>query len=258
LILVRQFSAFPGFFQQSYLNDRIAQGFYGALVFIEHYNGKANDSQVEVAYFPSNGTDGIQGGFPTVPSWDGNDKWTIDPDSINGGVIPDGGLPSPKYIDQSAYVSNYTLVANLSFPVAIGASAGDNTLTIDLVGAVVSAKLVPDGNSFRTDEGIIAGRWATTKMLTSLQVLHDPFPGMSADGGKPRLCGTNATYLLIKDKICSSADIATNILEDGKNAPCGSLTVGMAFTSQPAKIQGTYPRSDAGAPCGPQWIDSCQ
>jgi hypothetical protein len=251
LVLVRQFSAFPGFFQQSYINNRINQGYYGAVIRIERYNGKANDTQVQVSYFPSNGTSGIEVNFPTAPSWDGNDRWTIDPASINGGVIPDGGDPSPKYIDQSAYVSNYTAVANLSFPIAIGASAGDNTLTVDLVGAVVMAKLVPEGPSFRVEEGMIAGRWATTKMLTALQVLHDPF------NIQDRLCGTNGTYQLIKDKICRSADIATNVLEDGKNAPCGALTVGVAFTAWPAKVGGTFPRNDAGTPCGPQWVDSC-
>ncbi len=251
LTLVRQFSAFPGFFQQDYINQRVQGGFYGAILRIAKYNGKANDTQVEVAYFPSNGTVGIAQGFPAQPKYDGNDQWTIDPDSILGGVIPDGGDPAPKYVDQSAYVAGNVLIANLSFPIAVGASANDNTLTIDLAGAVVTAKLVPAMGAFKTNEGMIAGRWTTTKMLTSLQVLHDPFNTMD------RLCGTNGTYLLIKGKICQSADIASNVLEDGKNAPCGALTVGMSFTSSLAKINGTFPRGDAGTPCGPQWVDNC-
>jgi hypothetical protein len=251
LTLVRQFSAFPGFFQQDYINQRLQNGFYSALFRIAKYNGKANDTQVELSYFPSNGTVGIEQGFPTLPKYDGNDQWTIDPESILGGSIPDGGDPAPKYVDQSAYVSNFVLVANLGFPIAVGASASDNTLTIDLIGAVVTAKLIPSMGAFKTDEGMIAGRWTTTKMLTSLQVLHDPFDPMN------RLCGTNTTYQLIKNSICPRADIASNVLEDGKNAPCGALTVGVAFTSSLAKISGTYPRGDAGTPCGPQWVDSC-
>lgn len=252
LSLVRQFSAFPGFFQQSYLNDRIAAGFYGAVVRIAKYNGKPNDTQVEVAFFPSNGTKGIEQGFPTIPNWNGADNWTLDPTALLGGVIPDGGDPGAKYVDQSAYVRDGVLVANLGFPISIGASANDNTLTIDLVGAVVTAKLVNANGVWRADDGTIAGRWPTNKMLTSLQVLHDPFDPMQ------RLCGTNLTYQLIKNKICAAADIASNVLEDGKNAPCGALTVGIAFNATAAQINGTYPRNDAGIPCGAQWEDSCQ
>jgi hypothetical protein len=255
LSLVRQFSAFPGFFQTSYLNDRIAGGYYSALVRISKYNGKANDTQVEVAFFPSNGTIGIDQGLPAIPNWNGKDDWTLDPSSLLGGVLPDGGEPGAKYVDQSAYVRDGVLVANLGFPISVGASAMDNTLTIDLVGAVVTAKLVPEmGGTFRVDEGTIAGRWTTNKMLTSLQVLHDPFDPQKL----ARLCGTNTTYQLIKAKICSAADIAANVLEDGKNAPCGALTVGIAFTSAQARYSGTYPRGDAGNPCGAQWEDSCQ
>jgi hypothetical protein len=251
LALVRQFSAFPGFFEQDYINGRVQNGYWGALIRVAKYNGKPNDTQVEVAFFPSNGTKGIEQGFPTQPVYDGKDQWTIDPSAVLGGSIPDGGDPAPKYVDQSAYVSNGVLVANLGFPILVGASAGDNTLTIDLTGAIVAAKLVPSMGSYKVDEGMIAGRWTTTKMLTSLQVLHDPFTMGE------QLCGMNGTYQLIKGKICQSADIAANVIEDGKNAPCGALSVGIAFTSSPALPSGTFPRPDAGSPCGLQWVDSC-
>jgi len=256
LSLVRQFSAFPGFFQQSYINDRLAAGSYGAVVRVAKYNGQLNDTQVEVAFFPSNGTAGIEMGLPSIPNWDGNDTWTLDPSALVGGVIPDGGDIGAKYIDQSAYVSNGVLVANLGFPISIGASQNDNTLTIELVGAIVTARLSKDGSgNWKVDQGTIAGRWPTNKMLTSLQVLHDPF---LLNDPNAHLCGSNTTYQLIKTKICTSSDIAVNVLEDGKNAPCGALTVGIDFTSTLAKVGGTFPRTDGGAPCGLQWADSCQ
>lgn len=251
--VVRAFSSLPGFFEQDFINARISGGFYGALVRVSKYNGKPNDTQVEAAFFPSNGTTGIEQGIPVTPSWTGDDRWTLDPSALLGSTIPDGGQPAAKYVDQSAYVRDGMLVASLSFPIFIGASAGDSTLTVDLVGAVVTARLVPDNGTFRLEEGVIAGRWPTARMLTALAVLHDPLDPQKLG----RLCGTNATYKFVKNQMCSAADIATNLLEDGRGAPCSAITVGIAFTANAATFANTFPRADGGFPCGPQWTDSC-
>lgn len=248
--LIRQFSSTAGFFDQAYINGQIAKGVFGALIRIRGYNGQANDTKVELSVYVSNGTEGIQKGTPAVPKLDGQDRWTIDPVSLLGGTIPEGGAPVPNTYDLNAYVSNGFLVANLDFPLGIGAGNGDGLVTIELSGSVIVAKLEPYQGTFRAT-GVVGGRWPTTKLLTSIAVLHDPF---DLDAS---LCGSNGTYQALKPKICSYADITKNPVEDGKNAPCDSISIGFAFEGTPATFGSVFGRPDSGAPCGAQWTDEC-
>ena len=248
--LIRQFSSSAGFFDQGFINTKIAEGVFGALIRVRGYNGQANDTKVELSVYVSNGTEGIQQGNAAVPKLDGNDKWTIDPVSLLGGTIPDGGVPVPNAYDLNAYVRDGFLVANLDFPLAIGAGTGEGLVTVELSGSVIVAKLEPYQGAFRAN-GIVGGRWPTTKLLKSIAVLHDPFDYDAS------LCGTNGTYQALKPKICGYADITKNPLEDGKNAPCDSVSIGFAFESTPAKFGSVFGKTDSGAPCGVQWTDEC-
>ena len=248
--LIRQFSSSAGFFDQSFINAKIAAGVFGAIFRVRGYNGQANDTKVELSVYVSNGTEGVQKGTPAVPKLDGNDKWTLDPSSLLGGTIPDGGAPVPNTYDLNAYVRDGLLVANLDFPLAIGAGDGEGLVTIELSGSVIVAKLEPYQGVFRAN-GVIGGRWPTTKLLKSIAVLRDPF---DLDAS---LCGNNGTYQALKPKICGYADITKNPIEDGKNAPCDSISIGFAFESTPATYGSVFGKPDAGAPCGPQWTDDC-
>lgn len=248
--LIRQFSSQNGFFDQTYINDQVALGVFGALLRVRGYNGKANDTKVELAVFQSNGTEGIQQGLPTKPKLDGTDQWTVDPSTLKGGAIPDGGSPVAIYEDPNAYVRDGVLVGTLNFPIAIGAGNGEGLVTIELSGSIVAAKITPQGSSFKT-KGVIGGRWPTRKLLTALQVLRDPFDKSQ------HLCGTDPIYAVLKDRVCNFADISSNLLEDGKNAPCDSLSIGFGFESVPAVYGKTWPKPDSGLPCGAQWTDDC-
>lgn len=250
--LVKEFSGSTNFFDQGYINQNLSSGIFGALFRVRNYNGQANDTQVELSIFVSNGTQGAgTDAGPTIPQWKGNDVWTIDPKSLLGGTIGDAGpVPLVAY-DLNAYVSNYTLVGNISdMPLAVGAATGEGLITIDLTGGLVIAKLTPSGNTFKA-EGIVAGRWETRKLLTALQVLHDPFDFDAA------LCGQDAIYQLLKGRICGIQDIASNVLDDGKNAPCNALSLSFAFTSVPAKYGNVFAPDAAPGGCGAQWTDQC-
>jgi len=250
--LVKEFSGSANFFDQGYINQNIASGIFGALFRVRNYNGQANDTKVELSIFVSNGTQGAgTDAGPTIPQWKGNDVWTVDPKSLLGGVIGDAGpVPLVAY-DLNAYVSNYTLVGNISdMPLAIGSATGEGLITIDLTGGLVIAKLTPTGNTFQA-QGVVAGRWETRKLLTALQVLHDPFDFDAA------LCGQDAIYQLLKGRICSIQDIASNVLDDGKNAPCNALSLSFAFTSVPAKYGAAFAPDASPGGCGPQWNDQC-
>jgi len=250
--LVKEFSGATNFFDQDYINQGIQSGVFGALFRVRNYNGQANDTNVELSLFISNGTVGAgTDAGPTIPKFDGTDQWTLDPASLLGGTIGDAGPAPIVAYDLNAYVSNYTLVANISdMPLAIGAADGEGLVTMDLSGALVIATLTPAGNSFNAT-GFVAGRWQTNKLLTAMQVLHDPFDFDAS------LCGDDQIYQLLKGRICELQDISGNVLDDGKGAPCDALSLGFGFKSTAASYGYVFAPPDAGGGCGPQYTDQC-
>ena len=250
--LVKEFSGATNFFDQDYINQGISAGVFGALFRVRKYNGQANDTNVEVSIFVSNGMSGADtDAGPSIPKFDGTDIWTLDPDSLLGGSIGDAG-PSPiTAYDLNAYVSNYTLVGNISdMPLAIGAADGEGLVTMDFSGALVVAKLVPSGNTFNAT-GFVAGRWETKKLLTAMQVLHDPFDFDAS------LCGQIRFINCLKGRICDAPDISGNVLDDGKGAPCDALSLGFGFKSTSAGYGNVFAKPDSGGGCGPQYTDEC-
>ena len=157
---------------------------------------------------------------------------------------------APAYVDTQAYVADNTLVARLDFPLALS-SGGSVSVVVDLVGSVVTGKFVPDGAGYRVDEGQISGRWATAKLLTSLQQLHDPFDA------KQFLCGTDPTYQNVKGLICKAADVTTDIKQDGTNTPCDGLSIAIGFTSSTAKLGVVRDRVSTTPACGATYSDDC-
>lgn len=250
--LIQEFSGASNFFDQAYIDKQIAAGVFGAIFRVRNYNGQANDTKVELSIYVSNGTEGAQYGVPTPPKNDGTDRWTIDPNSLLGGtLLPDAGPVPREAYDLNAYVSNYYLVGNLSnMPLAIGAANGEGLVSMDLAGAVVVAKLEPSGSSFRAT-GVVAGRWESKKLLTSLQMLRDPFDYDAS------LCGADPVYGLLKTKICGLQDIATNVLDDGKGAPCSALSIAFGFQAEPATYGSVFGPDASVGGCGPQWTDQC-
>ncbi len=253
-LLIQEFAGTGGnFFDQGYVNSQIAAGIFGALFRVTNYNGTANDTNVEVSIYTSNGTEGVVTDSGTkIPQWNGTDVWTLDPSSLLGGVIGTGGpIPLVAY-DLNAYVANWTLVSNISdMPLAIGAATGEGLVTIDLTGAHVIAKLAPFGNTYKAT-GTVTGRWESKKLLTSLAVLYDPFQ-MDAS-----LCGNDPVYQLLKPRVCALEDIATNVLDDGTNAPCDALSLAFNFTSVAATYGTVFAKPDGGGGgCGPTWTDQC-
>lgn len=224
-------------------NSRLRSGDYGLLFRVRGYNGGANDREVELAVFLSNGTDGIQdGGVPPPPTYDGTDRWTLDPKSLAGGAGPPY---VPNFLDAHAYVADHVLVATVDFPIRLG------RMTIDLSGSVVTGTLVKDALGYHVDDGVIAGRAPTRALLTNLSVIDDPF----VPGG--HLCGTSVTYLDAKTKVCETADIFSDLKQDNTSAPCDALAVSAHFTSKVAQLGGVFGLPPPITPCGPQWVDDC-
>jgi hypothetical protein len=237
---------------QEEVNDSLRKGLYGFLVRVSGYNGTANDTRVEVAVYNSPGNEGVQdGGFPKPPLEDGTDRWTVDPLSLLSG----SGAPDypPVYVDDTAYVANRRLVASLDFPVTFASVVnGTAAITVDLKGSVVVGTLVPDGNSWRVDDGTLTGRWPSSSLLTALEVLPEPAPSTAF------LCGDGGVYRnIVQPLICNGQDIATLSRDDRLGQPCDAISLSLGFTARPAQLGDVVVPSPKPRPCGVDWRAQC-
>lgn len=251
--LARRGGAAAGFFSEAILNQRIERGELGVLLEVRDYNGLADDPRVLVALFPSNGvtTWSPEADAGTPARWDGTDLWTRDPSGLLGGsTVPGSGDAVPKYADDDAYVAGGVLVARLDFPLALG-GPGAGTLTLDLTGAVLMARLEAEGAGYRLEDGQIAGRWATHKLLTGLSSFQDPFDATQS------LCGENVTYKSLKDVICRSMDVRADPGSDRTGEACDALSIGVGFRAEPSRAGPVRSRPGPDAGCGRNYADDC-
>jgi len=196
------------------MSARANTGGWSVLLQISGYNGLADDFDVEVALFPSPGLGGVK------PKWDGTDAWQIYRSSVG-----DAGVSAPRYTSQGGYVSGGVLVA--SFPQAMLSINGSAGLAVELVGGVISGTLQRGPTGWSLTNGVIAGRWPTSQIFSSLNYLQ-------LDAG-PALCTSSVTFPYVKAAICSGADILANG-SDPVSDPCDSFSFGAGFTADPAQI----------------------
>jgi hypothetical protein len=232
-------------FNDTTISQRLQQGYYSILIQLLHYNGQANDTQVTAAIYASDGLQpvGDSGTTPTA-KWDGTDQWTIDSAFV---VSPDASTLLPNHFDANAYVSGGVLVMHVNFPISLGTS-GTGSLSIALTSGILTGNIVPGtsvGGPYRLQNGLIAGRWNVSDLLGALQTLDVTFGGSTA-----ALCRGTATYDFIKQQICQHADIMTDPTLDQTGATCNALSVGFAFTSDPAELGPVVNPGVKAAVCG--------
>jgi hypothetical protein len=223
-------------FNASSINQRLQQGAYSIILQIAHYNGRANDTQVTAALYGSLGIQAVGDAAPPLAAWDGGDVWSLDSDFV---VQADASPILPTHFDSTAYVANGRLVMHVSFPITLGTST-TGSLAISLTAGVITGTIEPVGSTYRIGDGVIAGRWNVADLLGSIQYL--------SLGNNP-ICRGNGTYSFIKGLICQYADIMTDPTQDKTGTTCDALSIGFAFTTDPANM------GNAGAPA--QRVSGC-
>jgi hypothetical protein len=226
-------------------DDVIRAGLNGFLVVLQRYNGTANDTDVIVSIFPSNGTEPADGSAtPTTPRHDGSDRWTVDPDAL---TAPAGAatLPVSKLVDPHGYVRDDVVVARMNVLMRLG------DVAFDLRGGVVTAQIVREGPARRLVQGVVAGRWPTARLLTSLDAVPDPFDDKSG------LCGTDSLYATIKSQVCAAPDVAADPSGDGTTAACDAVAVTIGFSAEPAVVGVPQAARALKHLCGDAWSDAC-
>ena len=231
------------------VNVHIDAGEIGLLLQVVGYNGQS-DSELKVAAFASTGTWAAgDGGTLQPPRWDGNDVWALDPGSVQAGPNV------PFYSASQAYVTGGTFVAlfdRFPLPASIGVATG----VFEVENAVLTATLVPrGGTTYALANGVLGARAPTATLLSSLARFADPF-----DGGT--LCGTDPVYNFAKPAVCEAADLNQDPSKDGRGFACNALSVGGAFTAEPAQQGAVHaplvaPLNGCAAPDGAPWGDDC-
>ena len=211
----------PGSFDQDTINQRFASGKESLLLQVSHYNGQANDTQVSVAMFASHGLVPGPDGGATTAQWNGTDTWTVDPRFVVGGG--DAGPVVPTHFDIHAYVVGGVLVAKMELPLPFPANGVD----IDLTAAIGMARIEPALGSFRLAEGMLAGRWTASSVLTWLQTFRSAFG---------YICKGTALYSNVKQTICGSLDVVGDPTQDRTGATCDAMSLALAFTADPAQL----------------------
>ncbi|AKV01755.1 hypothetical protein AKJ09_08418 [Labilithrix luteola] len=246
-------------------NALIQQGRRGVLTQLGKYNGRANDKDVALGIILSEGIHSQ--GCPNStaqhgttwdtwsPGWCGDDKWSLPRDGVfqvsSGAVFVVVG---------TGYVRDYQLVVN--FEKSTVSVPFDDAYALLVSSAIITGKLVPLGEDmnprdpsvpprtdkekrfYRVDDGVLAGRISTHDLLAAI--------GSSKQSQTVEQTCLQSLYPVLKDRVCSSADIARSAdLDFQPDAGCDALSTAIRFTGKPALLGEVYDRNRPSTPCEP-------
>jgi hypothetical protein len=218
---------FPGFGTPIYM-ENLRAGKVSILLEIKDYNGKLNDSQIQVVVY-------TPGSLEHPPAFDGHDMWSIANDPSQ-----------PRTIDSKAYVNGGTMVAtlrDLKLRLRIGIDSHALTdLEVNFVSAFFTAKIVKEEDDlWHLRKGVIAGRWRTKDLFSQIKYFPNRSgtadAGANSSAGTTKMCMNVQTYPAARIGICNAADISS---EEGTPDPaCDAISVGIGFEGIEAK-KGPY------------------
>ncbi|MEZ4440586.1 MAG: hypothetical protein R3B72_15920 [Polyangiaceae bacterium] len=229
-------------FSSEVQSQKAEAGDFSMLFRITGYNGQANDQQVTVAIYSSPGFSSNPCLPNPAPQWDGSDEWPVDVTSLNppmgaGGNMGAGGgcgaagpaepgydVLDARFSSDLGYVTNHVLVANLPDSELVFSSKLSAD-PITLVGGFVMGTLVNEGQGWALRGALLTGRWPLSEIFSLI--------GSVESAGMP-LCTDNLLYPPIKTVLCNYPDITASVA--GPATPCDSLSFGMAFEAEPAKL----------------------
>lgn len=208
-------------FTSSFLTDSTQDGEQAppGILRVTGYSGYTIDPEVTVEWF-------VPLAPHVKPKWDGTDSWQL----LNGTAdATSGGGVVSHYVDRSAYVTDYRLVAH--FPA--GTPIVISNVPVKTLSMLVTADLVqPVQGRWELHNGIAAGVGAISELFHDLPALTASFAGANDAGMPNSICKNNATlYGKIKTWLCSHADTL-----QGSGPTCDASTFGMGFTARAGNV----------------------
>lgn len=245
------------------INRRLAAGEFGFVVRLVNWNGTPEDDDVLVEVFPALGValdadaaTPVSGGKPQFVA---ADYWLRDRRFQN--IVDASQIRS-----SSAFVTGGKLVASFD-RVTLPFSVPDDKKPIDVIvqEGFLSAALVPDGASWRLQNGVLAGRWRTADILAEVRTIYikDTIGLKNVYICDPKV----PVYGAVKKEACDGRDLRASSRDDNKALPCEAVSLGIRFDSygletpgafadrpaEPARCQkdGSVPAGDDCAPAAP-------
>lgn len=150
----------------------------------------------------------------------------------------------------SAWIAKGVLVAGFANAnVVVGGALVDGGPPQPPLVAELSQAFIVAPITMTSVKGVLAGRWPADKMLKSIEAFPDPFSsGMT-------LCGSSGTYQALKSSICKLRDITS--VQGPETALCDAVSAAINFTAVPARFGGVGDGIEAGQPCGPDYMPTC-
>jgi hypothetical protein len=211
------------------VNSGIATGSITTILRVRGFNEQRLDSKVEVAVFGATMNPQNEAGELlrplSVPVWRGEDVWSAAyPWWVDNDENAQPSTEHPKYFDADAYVTDWTLVANLD--------RYEVPTFVQMSQVVITGKLVQnEDGGWALTEGVFAGRLKTDDLLAGLEYIRDP-------ASLEYVCTDSDNYPLYKEMTCGAADVMFEQFSD-PTAPCDASSWGWTFEAQPAKLSGT-------------------
>lgn len=218
------------------VNDNIANGVQGAILYISDYNGRANDREVLVGIMLSYGiidpgTDDCAGTPNTLetptrysPTWCGRDKWSYSTKFVQ----PSTKLP---VVLGAGYVNDYQVVFSTLAPIKV--FIGESELGVG--SPTVTTKLVPraDGK-FDATGGLLTGRLPVLDLLAAFGAFRDP-ASTNSDAGAAYVC-RSPVFEVARTVLCNAVDIMASPPFDFQGSTCNALSTAVTFEAEAAEL----------------------
>jgi hypothetical protein len=262
---LRTFTSFIDIDDAVRLNAHIDEGVQTAFVVVSNYNGRANDRDVGVGLFTSEGMRarspcadagaGSGGYFP--PGWCGEDVWTVSSSTVNA----TGSKFLPKALG-SGYVNNYQLVVQIkgtasipfaSYQLAIGApiSSGRLVPLDERFNPLDTSKTLEPSvvKHWRIEDSLLGGRVPASGMLAAMGTVNTP--GADAAAAVPPLC-KSSQFPIVKASICDLIDVSSSAaLDFSPGVVCDAVSLAVVMRADEAKVGAIVDAPDAGNDCYP-------
>ncbi|MBL9112084.1 MAG: hypothetical protein JNM74_22555 [Myxococcales bacterium] len=209
------------------LNKALSEGTSGSVLRVEEYNGEPDDPYVVVSLYGALARDG--------------GTWTLDRDSVE-----DAPPWHARSRTLSGYVAGGVLVAAFDFTLTVGGGPGQPPLRAALTKGHIVAEITKE-----RAVGVLAGRWPTDNVLRGVLGFPDPL-----NSGAP-ICTSSATFDLVRGVVCNATDI-TSVESADRGALCDAISVNVAFVAGKTSLGPVGIRPEAGTPCPPETLRSCQ
>ncbi|MET0387302.1 MAG: hypothetical protein ABW321_15140, partial [Polyangiales bacterium] len=221
----------------SALNCGLRRGNYNIVARIRDYNGRAEDPNVRVDWYVSDGLDEKpdwncdptkSDQYLSYAPWRTSAKWRIDTTGLAGEAPAPGVLPDSQTFDAEAYVHGGYLVSRMP-PGAALRLAGDGEpfhgLNLKTQGAWWTGRLQRErDNTWKVSDGLVAGLISNDD---ALRTFHDA--GFCRGTGLDTFYQSVASYILERSDVLVSG-------ENNPETPCDGMSFGIGFSATQVSI----------------------